>query len=264
MNINMVVSLLLGAACYASGFLMERSQVRAYNNDINTGVDNAVYQKFGVRINEAKTLLDAAKDDAQKIFDTEIAATKSVVETNQEYVTAKVTIDANNAQINSLKKALKAAEKGNTTSVAVGNGNSSVAVSVKDTAQITQLQNDISNLQKETKIHESVRTRIWKQERDKISAMRTDEEKAIISRVDDAKKNYNATKFESELYKNGLKEDPAFMNELQKTSYLKNFSPVKKVISTILITLPLAASFAWIWKDAIKALKIYFAIKKGI
>ena len=264
MNVNMVVSIIIGAACYASGFLIENSQLKNYRAEVANGLDNEVFKKFGLQTQEAKAAFDIAKADAQKIYNKEIAATKAVVETNPEYVAAKTTIDSNYERINTLKKTLKSAKQGNTTSVAVANGNSSVAVSVKDTARINQIETDISNLQKEIRQQESIRTRIWKTERDKMSVLRTESEKAVISNVKEAEKAVDRVKFESELYKNELRDNPDFMDNLKNRAFLNNYSPIRSILSTVLVTFPLAATFVWFWKDTISMVKLYFTLRKGV
>lgn len=264
MNIKAISTFLIGGACMIAGFVINYDMSKNYKKEINTGLDRSVYEKYGHRSIDAKTALDIAKADAQKVYNKEIAATKSVVEANPEYMAAKTTIDSNYEQINVLKKSLEAAKKGDTTSVAVANGNSSVAVSVKDTARINQIETDISNLQKEIRQQEIKRTSIWKTERTKISDVRSEADKAIISNVKEAEKSYNQVKFESELYKNELTANDQYMDEIREKAFVNNYSPIKIILCATLISIPFIAFLSWVWIDTIKMVKLYSSCKRGL
>lgn len=264
MNIK---TLAIAGACgvaWGIGVLMFRKMSKSYKNDVDNAIYHATYNEFGEDLSIARNDLTLARAESKIIERTEIDTVKETLSTNTEYLTAKATAEAGKKQLDILKKNLKAAQAGNTTSVAAANGNQSVAVSIKDTSQIAQIQSDISKLEAEIKQNEITRDTIWRVERKSVMDKRTPEDIAVFNKVKDAEKHLNKVKFESELYKNNLRKDPNFMYEVESKAYLKYYTPAKQIIGMLLISIPAIAALTWGWWFTIRNVKTYIAIKKGV
>ena len=264
MNIKVVAACAAGLAVWGVGYILNKSMRKGFDSDVDNAIDREVYNKFGEEMKAARSDLAIAKADAQKIYDIEIAETKEIVAANERYMTAKANVDSGKKQLDILKKQLKTAQNGNSTSVAATSGNSSVAVSIKDTSQITQLQSDISKLETEIRQNEVTRDTIWKLERNNVAGKRSISDQAIVDRVKDADRQVTHVKFESELFKNELRDDNNFMYDVQAKSYLKHYKPWKQILSTALISIPCIMGLAYCWYWTIKGVNTYYSLQKEV
>lgn len=253
----------IGAVCFIGGALVYHEMRVNYANDVDNTLDRVVYDKYGKQMLEAKSQLDICKGDAQKVYNSEIDATKAMVASNPEYVTAKTIAETNKSQIDILKRELKKAQEGNTTQVAVGSGNSAVAVSVKDTTAAAKIQSDISNLEKEMKVNAATRDRIWKEARKTVTELRSDGDKQIIAMANESEHAYNKVKFERELYKNTLKNDKYYMDEIRNEAVINNFSCGKVIISSVLMSIPMVLGLVVLWHWTIVFCSAYTKLKTG-
>ena len=257
------IAVAVGAVCFIGGMAAYEDMRRGYARDVDCTLDRVVYDKYGKQMLEAKSQLDICKGDAQKVYNAEISATKELVASNPEYVTAKTIAETNKSQIDILKKELKKAQEGNTTQVAVGSGNSAVAVSVKDTTAATKIQSDISNLEKEMKVNAATRDRIWKETRKSVTDARSDADKQIIALANESEHSYNKVKFEKELYKNTLKTDKYYMEEIKNEAVLNNYSVSKVLICSALISIPMVIGLVAVWHWTINFCSAYSKLKAG-
>ena len=257
------VAAAIGAVCFVGGALLYQDMHRNYSKAVDDTLDRVVYDKYGKSMLDAKSQLDICKGDAQKIYNAEIATTKSIVEANPEYVTARTIADTNKSQIDILKQQLKKAQEGNTTQVAVGSGDSAVAVSVKDTSAAVKLQSDISNLEKEMKVNRAAADRIWKEARKTVTENRGEADIQTIKAVTDAEHTYNKIKFEKELYKNTLKSDKCYMDDIRNEAVINNFSRSGVIISSILMSVPMVAGLVALWWWTINFCSAYTKLKVG-
>jgi len=263
MNIK---GLIIAGACgvaWGVGFVILRKMNKSYTTDVNNAVDHEVYEQFGEELKDARNTLTLAKAQANVIEKAEIESTKDILSTNTEYQTAKAAAEAGKRQLETLKKNLKAAQAGNTTQVAAANGNQSVAVSIKDTSQIAAIQSDISKLENEIKSNEITRDTIWRVTRKSVTDQRTPEDIALFNNVKEAEKTVSKVKFESELYKNNLKQNDDFMFEIQKKAYVKHYKPALQVVGTLLVTVPAVAALTWMWWSTLRNIKTYYDIQRG-
>lgn len=264
MNILKVVGLVAGVGSVIVSCIMYDQMYNKFNKDVDCALDHKVYEKFGRKANEARQALSIAQAEADKIYRQEIELTKTNLLTNEEYNKAVSIVDANNSQIEVLKKALRDAKNGSGTNVSVGTPGSTVSVNVKDTATINKLQADISTMQKELKINKNISTSIWKTERNKVAALRTAEQNDVISKVTDAERQYNKVKFDQELYKNDLSNDEYFMEAAREEAFINNYKPVNVIFASLLYTIPCVVCVALVWKRAIFLLSMRNKILKGV
>ena len=253
----------IGAVCFIGGALVYQEMHSGYSKDVDNTLDRVVYDKFGKQMLDAKSQLDICKGDAQKVYNAETEATKAIVASNPEYVTAKTIAETNKSQIEVLKRELKKAQEGNTTQVAVGSGNSAVAVSVKDTTAAAKIQSDISNLEKEMKVNAATRDRLWREARKSVTDSRSDADKQIIALANESEHSYNKVKFERELYKNTLKNDKYYMDEIKNEAVINNFSCGKVILSSVLMSVPMVLGLAVLWHWTITFCSAYTKLKAG-
>ena len=245
-----LVGLLVGGACCAAGLVIFCEMKRGYNSDVNNALDKAVKTKFGEEEMTAKVELSSAKADLASVVRSEEDKLQTVLNSNPEYVTAKAIVDANSRQISNLKSQLKVAEQGNTTQVAVGSGNSAVAVSVKDTSQISQLNSDISRLQSETTINKATVDRLRKEAQVQVKAERSADDLAIMDKAKECEKNLNTIYVKKETYRNELRDNETFYDNACVKAYNDNYSKGKIIMGASLLSVPFVYGLYYIWSTA--------------
>lgn len=264
MNIAHVVKYGIAFGMIAGSYILAKAMSKGFEKEVDEGLDREVYDKFGEKLKEARTDLTIAKAEHRKLQLTESNVVKDALLENEEYQAAVATIEANKTQIDILEKSLRTASTGNSTQVAVGSGDSAVAVSIKDTGKITQLQTDISKLKAETAAAEATKNRLWKLESSKTAKARTPEDLAIIAAMKEKEKCLTKVEFERNFYRNQLKENPEFMEAVQKKAFMKTYTPGKQIAVAVLLTIPALISLIDIWYWAINGTKIYLDFKKGV
>lgn len=247
-----------------SGIILNRSMKVGFDNDVKNSLDTAVNNKFGSELNDARNDLILAKAEAKKVYSAETQTVKDRLLSNDEYQQAKITYEANKSQIDILKKTLKTAQEGNSTQVAVGSGDSAVAVSIKDTSKISQIQSDISKLEVEMKTAEANKNRIWNLEHSNVVKERTPDQIKTIEAVKEADKALTKVDFEKNFYKNQLMEDEHFMAKAEAEAYVKYYTPARQIASSVLVTVPMLCLLTELWVSTGKCLKLYFDLKKGV
>ena len=264
MNAKFVIKYGAMFAMIAGGFILNKIMRSSFDKDVDEGLDLEVHEKFGDQLKEAREDLVVAKAEHRKLQLAEQEAVDNRLLTNDEYQEAKIAYEANKNQVDILKKALATASEGNSTQVAVGSGDSAVAVSIKDTGKITQLQTDISKYETEMKMAELTKNRIRKLEQSNVVKERTPEDLATIAAVKDAEKKLTKIDFERNYYRNQLQDNPEFMQKIQEKAYLKHYTPWKQVVLALLITIPAVISLTDIWIITVKGIQVYISIKKGV
>ena len=264
MNAKFVIKYGAMFAMLAGGYILNKIMRTSFDKDVDEGLDLEVHNKFGEQLKDAREDLVVAKAEHRKLQLVEQEAVNNRLLENDEYQEAKLAYEANKSQVDILKKALKTASEGNSTQVAVGSGDSAVAVSIKDTGKITQLQTDISKFEMEMKTAELTKNRISKLEKANIVKERTPEDLATIAAVKDAEKKLTKIDFERNYYRNQLQDNPEFMQKIQEKAYLKHYTPWKQLALALLITIPSVLALADIWLITVKGIQTYGAIKKGV
>ena len=264
MNIAHVVKYGIAFGMIAGSYILAKAMHKGFEKEVDEGLDREVYNKFGEQLKDARNDLVIAKAEHRKLQIAEADLVKERLLENSEYQTAKATVESNNTQIDILEKTLKTASAGNSTQVAVGSGDSAVAVSIKDTGKITQLQTDISKLKAETAVAEATKNRIWKLESAQVAKERTPEDLAIIAAMKEKEKCLTKVEFERNFYRNQLKDNPEFMEAVQKKAFMKTYTPGKQIAVAVLLTIPALISLIDIWYWAINGTKIYLDFKKGV
>jgi hypothetical protein len=246
---------IVGGACFVAGVLMYNEMKYGYSADVDKALDRAVKAKYAEEEATLKMAVSDAAAEAGSVIRAEENDISQMLNSNSEYQTAKAVVEVNGKQIDQLKKALEVAKKGNTTQVAVGSGSSAVAVSVKDTSQITQLQSDISKLEIEKKLNQKTVELIRKDAQVKVRANRTAEQNDILAKHREAQKNLSMFNVKKETYKNELRDDPDFFNTTTHEAFKKNVTLPKVIGSATLQSVPFVLILAWIWADAIESIQ---------
>ena len=264
MNAKIVIKYGAMFAMLIGGYVLNKVIETSFNKEVDEGLDVEVHNKFGEQLKEAREDLVVAKAEHRKLQLAEEEAVNNRLLENDEYQAAKIAYEANKSQVDILKKALATASEGNSTQVAVGSGDSAVAVSIKDTSKIAQLQTDITKYETEMKAAEMTKYRISKLEKVNVVKERTPEDLATIAAVKDAEKKLTKVDFERNYYRNKLQEDPDFMLKIQEKAYMKHYAPWKQLAVAILFTIPTVLAMIDIWTITIKGIQVYVSLKKGV
>lgn len=264
MNIKVAVTFGVAMGMIVGGYILNRAMNGAYEKDVEEGLDIAVHDKFGEQLKEAREDLCVAKADHRRLQLVEKNIVDDRLLANEEYQQAVSKIETNKSQIDILKKTLKTASEGNSTQVAVGSGDSAVAVSIKDTSKITQLETDISKLEAELKAAEVDKSRLFKLEQAKVVKERSPEDLVTIAAVKEAEKKLTKVDFERNYYRNQLQDDQVFMDKIREGAYVRHYAPWKQILVAVLYTIPTVISLTYIWYWTVKGVYVYSQLKKGV
>lgn len=246
---------IVGGACFVAGVVMYNEMKTGMSTDISRALDRAVNSKYSEEEAVLKAALSDANAEAGAVIRAEQNEMKTLLSANTEYQTAKAVAEADEKQIKALKSALEVAKKGNTTDVAVGSGNSAVAVSIKDTSQIAQIQSDISRLETEKASKQAIVRSLTKDAEVKVHANRTQEQIDILNRSKAAQKDLNTFRIKKETYRNELRDDETFYQAACNKAFKDNVSVTKVIGSATLQSIPFVLILAWIWGDAVESLR---------
>lgn len=264
MNAKVIITFGIGIGMIVGGYILNRAMNGAYEKDVDEGLDIAVHDKFGEQLKEAREDLCVAKANHRSLQLTEKNIVDDRLLLNDDYQQAVSKIETSKSQIDILKNALKTAETGNSTQVAVGSGDSAVAVSIKDTSKISQLQTDISKLEGEMKAAEVEKSKFLKIEQAKVVKERSPEDLATIAAVKEAEKKLTKVDFERNYYRNQLQEDNVFMDKIREGAYIRHYTPWKQILVAVLYTVPTVIALSHIWYWTVRGVQVYIQLKKGV
>ena len=231
-----------------------------FDKDVALGVDRLVDDRFGNELADAKLELSEAKGESAAIVRAEQMQAEAELNLDPVYTELKTKIKANDAEIKALKANLKTAESSGT-SVAVGSGDSAVAVQVKDNAAINEIKMKIANLEAENVANKERMHITNKTVMDTIRKGRTDDTKLIFSRVNDAERKVNSVKFRKETYKNDILNDQDMMFSIRKEAYKKYYNPKNVYTVAGLYTIAYCVALYLVWDWAIAAVKTYKSLE---
>ena len=255
-NILFVASI----ACIGYGVYKSIKQSKGYDKEVSLGVDKLVNDQFGEELGEAKLELSMAKGNTAAIVRAEQVQIDAEVNADADFVSAQSAFNANNTEINILKKNLKTAESSGT-SVSVGSGNSAVAVQVKDTAAINDIKSKIAHLEAENVINKNNMKRIRNAYKIKVQSARTEDQKLMFQKVTDAERKITGVNIRKETYKNDLLNNDTVMYAVQKVAYKKYFTPKKVLVIAGSMTLAGGISLFMLWDWALSCIKTYHQLE---
>lgn len=247
------------AASTICGVLKESEVIGNYNRDIKLVVDTLVEKKFGHEMSNAKTAHNACKKVYDRIISRENARVNELVNTS-EYVEAAKQANAAKAKIDILKKSIENFES-DKTSVAVGSGESAIAVSITNSGAKAKLESDLAEAESLYKANNDIINSIKSQAKARVISERTDEFYNAKQAMDNAKHEVDIVTSKMNNYRYSLKTDSP---EITNTAIVRNYSKFNIIgVATLKSAFPAYLLYK-IWTDAINNLKVLEVAKEAV
>ncbi len=171
------------------------------------------------------------------------------------YATAKSNEESAKKAFEAAKKALKEFTP-DSTQVAVGTGDSAVAINVQNSGQKVALETAVREAQSKYDMMRSRRELLDDTINQKVVSSRTPEQLAIMEKESETYWDYQNALKERESVINGYLNDSAWKNQKTAELFKKSMSKSDVIIDAVGYSALPAAVLAYIWVDAVEKIKL--------
>lgn len=237
---------LIGASALTGlGYMSKGTMSMAVKKDISDTALSLATDKYGESIDQAKAALSKVQKKLDHFHSMEKAEINNRLDLSDEYRVADTNAKAAKAKIDILKKAVKAAGE-DSAKVAVGSGDSAVAVSISNTSAKTKLQADLAEAEALHKTNVDICNAIKSKVTASVTADRGAEYFEVKESVDAAREELNRIVSESNAYSNEIANKADVKMKAIKSNYSESMIFGSAVLKS---ALPAYALYK-IWKTA--------------
>jgi hypothetical protein len=244
--------LLVGAGVISAlGFASNASADMAIASEATNKISELANDKYGTELSAANDILDKARKKLGVLDRAEQKEMKDRLDLSDEYKIASANAQAAKTKIDILKAAIKKTES-DKTQVAVGSGESAVAVNITNSGAKAKLEADLAEATAAHKTNVDICNTIKSRVAQSVRSNRGEDWFIAEQEVKEANENVNAIENSIAAYKSKLASDPKYklsatVNNMNETAIIG--------LAAAKSALPAVALYC-IWDDAIKKLDV--------
>lgn len=253
----------VGIACAVTGMDISDAMHRSVRGAVDSTISVKVADEFRSEEAAAIRSLNQVKADISALNKEETMKIENRLVNDDLYLQHKANADAAKASMDSLKSALKNFEA-DKTQVAVGSGDSAVAVNITNTAAKTKLEADISAAKATYDSNLASCNRIRSRVRNEVISERTDEQRKLFALKDEKEADLNDIYSKESSMETSIRNDDKFMLKESYKAIRENYSYGKIIASAGLKSVIPALMLYKTWSVAIKDIKLLNLAKGAV
>lgn len=258
-----VLRWVISGVCTFAGISVANDMKRAFNKDISTNVSEVVSEALG---NEKEQAIEALYESNQKISNLKAKEAMKVEEklaNNPTYQAVKSAADQAKIKMESFKSAMDHVKE-DATSVAVGSGESAVAVNVTNSAAKIQAESNYIQAKAEYECKLSDCNNIRRMTSTDVICSRSKEDLDIFAENSQCKEALKKIEQrEADLY-DSVRKDEDYMSKVTSKAMAANYTPAKIFGGAALKSAIPGLILYNIWSNAIAQYKLLKIAKEAV
>lgn len=240
---------IMSGVCTFFGVARSTAVSNSFAFDISNEIQKEVNKKFVVEETAATTECGSAASAMNAITAEENRVIANALNSDPTYTEAEQTFKFAQEKVASIEKAIKE-YKAPGTQVAVGSGDSAVAVSVSDNSARIKLETDLVDAKAMRRASQRTIDTLKKEAKAKVVASRDSRYFDTKTRLEKAKAEVARISSEKEAYKASLKADNIYMKKLEDQAMIAHYNKAEVISCAVLQSaLPVYILYR-IWKSA--------------